>query len=157
MYSYMVCNYIYKTISGRLRHVTPPIFLVVVLAATLEVLHYCFASKVISVTSFTITAPFVPSTKYLVPSSHITWAFFSSSDLAMHSFVTSSSQLVKSVPLLLLHPYSFSQPLSTDVVHKFKQHQNLLFHSITHLFSHTSSAPHLFNPPSTHPVRSAHT
>ena len=103
------------------------------------------ASKVFSVIPYTIISPFVPSTKSLCCSlsKHFTFTSLSSSDFALHAFLSLNSRFVQDLLLSLLCStlliYSFSQPFSTQTLHMLKPFQTHPRHS------NTDSAPHFLH------------
>ena len=102
-------------------------------------------SKACLVILYTFIPPLVSFKKSLHCSLSVHSSFASPSfgDLALHTFLTVSTHVVQSLSkarllsssdsCTLIHQLNISQPL-----------QNLPIHSISHLFSHTKSAPYYF-------------
>ena len=81
-------------------------------------------------------------------SMHVTFASLSSSDFALHAYLTLPSHLVRGMPLTLLPFTSNSNFFWSIALLPYTPHVRttwyLLTPSVTHLFSHSTSAPHFF-------------
>jgi len=108
--TYIYCSVMNKHVATFLKHVvqTPLSFCNLEGCDTVSLLYlsflcHCFASKVFSVIPYTCTQSVAAfASLHCSLSMHITLASLSSSDLALHAFLTPSSHLVRGLPLSLL-------------------------------------------------------